>query len=220
MIWKVSNKENSKTYFKTINDALDVCKIYDEIHIYTGQYNESFYIDKEIKIKGIGNVIISSDNKKYQDTCFISETATLENITLRAQKGSALHLYACTDVIVKNCNFFSEEGICVTVGGSFDFIFENCNINSFDTAIYYNNIFKSDGNIKKSEIKSINKFAIKSDKNGYLNIEDTILSSEKSNCICLVDESIINTKNCTFEKPDNFEIVNAINSFESNLKIE
>lgn len=210
---------NAKTSFKTINDALDKCKMNDEIHIYTGKYNESFFINKEIIIKGIGNVVVESDNINYQDTCFISESSTIENITLKAKKGSALHLYACTDVIIRNCDFYSNEGICVTLGGSFDFIFNNCNIYSVDTAIYYNNMFKSSGKIIKSKLKSRDKYAIKSDKNGILDITESTLISEKNNCICLVDEAIINAKQCKFEKPENLDIIHVINSFASNLKI-
>ena len=56
------NYINGQSTYKSINDALDICKNDDEIHVYTGNYNESFYIDKEMKLKGIGKVIISSDN--------------------------------------------------------------------------------------------------------------------------------------------------------------
>jgi len=213
------NYINGQSTYKSINDALDICKNDDEIHIYAGNYNESFYIDKEIKLKGVGKVIISSDNLNYQDTCFIKESCVLENLTFKAKKSSTLHLYACTDVIIKNCDFFNNEGICITIGGSFDFHFENCNIYSYDIAIYYNNMFKSVGNISKCKIKSITKYAIKSDKNGILDIINSDICSQKTNCICLIDESIIHAKKCTFEIPDKLEILKCINSFESNLII-
>ena len=76
-------------------------------------------------------------------------------------------------------------------------------------------MFKSVGNISKCKIKSITKYAIKSDKNGILDIINSDICSQKTNCICLIDESIIHTKKCTFEIPDKFEILKCINSFES-----
>ena len=197
----VSNKSENDHY-TTINNALDICNDGDELIIEEGKYIESFYIKKKIKIIGNGNVDIFCENKSLEDTCFISETTSLENLTIRSSSGNALHIYACTDVHIKNCKFITLNDRCVTITGSSYFVFDKCKFSSPSTTFFYTDFFDNGGLIKNSNIESIDKYAIKVDKNSVLNIQNSDISSKFCNCLCISDEAILNIKNCNLSSKD------------------
>ena len=216
----VSNK-NENNHYTTINNALDICNDGDELIIEEGKYKESFYIRKNIKIIGNGNVDIFCENKLLEDTCFISETMSLENVTITARAGNALHIYACTDVNIINCKFISLNDRCVTITGSSDFIFDKCKFSSPNTAFFYTSFFDAGGLIKNSVIEATDKYAIKIDKNAVLNIHNSDISSKLCNCLCISDEAILKIKNSNLSCKYGLENTKFINyAIRENLQIE
>lgn len=223
MIITVSKKKNKQiNEYNSISEAIFKSKDRDTIHITSGIYNEKIYINKEINLIGIGKVIIRNDDDNLDNTIFVSEKSKLENLSVYSHEGDALHLYSCTDVILKDCKFISELGTSTTITGSFDFEFINCTINALETAIYYSNPFDMIGYFKDCYIESKQKYGIKSDKRGKLLITNTKIKSDLNCPICLKgDDTILNLKGCSLDFPNNFNNCLFINyALPSNLVIE
>ena len=207
--------------YNSIYEAISIAEEGDKILIEEGIYEESLYVSKNISLIGNGKVEIIYGDNNIDNTLFVSEQCSIENLNIKANKGSALHIYACHDVIIQNCEFYSKENTCITLTGSSDYKFKNCKIYGEEICIYYTNMFDSIGYIENCDIESKNKYAIKNDKFGKLYISNSELSSILNSPLYLADEAQIKLSNCNLKYSENLKECKLLRmALESNIKKE
>lgn len=190
-------------YFNTIDEAINKAADNDIIHVYPGVYKERLNINKELTILGIGNkdnIKIIDSNTKYENTIFILEKTSIENVTIESEYGNAIHIFTAMDVLIKNCNVISIKGRAISIIGSSDFIFKNCFIKSPDLCIFYDSHFDIGGKVTDSKIECDYGYCIRIIKNGIITFIGCDFVNNSNHCTCICNESIIKIKNCNFYK--------------------
>jgi len=221
MKWIVS-KTNSPTHLETIYEAITIASDFDEIHIYSGHYNEKIIINKELKIIGYGTVCIYHDCDFMDHVISIKETVKLENITIRSKLSNILYIYNSMNVEINNCKLISTTQNCINIYDSGKFIIKNCYIESNKNGIDYNNmlnVFNYSGKIEKCTIYALN-YSIKLVNHSKLYITETLLESSNK-CVLLNENTYLVLKNITICCPSKNYIEYRTNSCPKyNLLIE
>ena len=202
MKWIVS-KVNPSANFCTIYEAILNANDDDEIYIYTGHYKEKLIINKEIKIIGVGKVIIYNDCDLMDHVISIKEKCNIDNLTIISNNSNILYIYNCMDVEIHNCKMISYSQNCINIYDAGFFTIKNCIMESKKNAIDYNNIlnvFNHSGTIINSNIVS-DENCIKLFNNSNLSIINSTLKSNYK-CATLYENTYLVIKESSIQTPN------------------
>ena len=125
MKWIVS-KTNQSSHFCTIYETILNADDDDEIYIYAGHYKEKLIINKEIKLIGVGKVIIYNDCDLMDHVISIKEKCIIDNLTIISNNSNILYIYNCMDVAINNCKMVSHSQNCINIYNAGFFTIKNC----------------------------------------------------------------------------------------------
>tara|TARA_B100001564_G_C20669611_1_gene685510 strand:+ start:4785 stop:5468 length:684 start_codon:yes stop_codon:yes gene_type:complete len=194
---------NKSSNFKTISDALMNASNNDEIYVSTGHYKEKLIINKEIKIIGVGTVLIYYDCDIMDHVISIKEKCVLENLKIQSHHSNIIYIYNCMDVSINNCRLISQTQNCINIFDSGFFSITNCIIEAYKVGINYNNIFNvfnHSGTVKNCHIFS-HENSIKLVNNSKITILNSVLKSLLK-CIILFENTFLTIKECTIHTPN------------------